>query len=346
MKFSLQGPLPFTVVPPELIEIYQPVIGFEAVSLWVNLYHGLINGFTFSDSDIIQQMNISQKSYKTTLKTLTKYCLLKEDGKGYIIALPSIIALQEQVRANIFDYELGRRFITLLEAFCLRRGQALGLAETAAAGEEDNNALTPQLADELATRFIKECKFKPTRELRDRFDFWFDQLKDRRLLEELLARTKNRVEVEGTRGSGCPSRYADKIVSQWLVQGVKTYEDLLRSDQEFQGRCEFYRVAERELGRGHNTLTPSEREIVDSWSVHAQDASQLSRLMKEAILSGEYQGKGAPSIAFVNKWLNRKGGQAPPPGKKEYAHKHKMTDIDKLVQRKTMVDLEDEVHEE
>lgn len=345
MKFSLQGSIQLTTISPELLEIYQPVIGFEAVAVWINLYHALVNGFTVSEGDIMQQMNITQRSFRISLKTLAKYGLLQGDSKEYIIIPPTMAVLTEQIKANSFAYEQERRFITLLEAFRLKRGQALSQLEIAA-GEDDSNQLTEQLADEFATRFIKECKFVPSRQLRDRFDMWFEQLKDRRLLEELLERTKRKVIMEGSKGA-CPSLYADKIVRQWLVQGIKTYEDLLRLDQEFQARCEFYRVVEKELGRGFNTLTPAEKEIIDKWSAQVEDAAELGNLIKKAILSGEYQGKGAPGIAFIDKWLERKEVKTKPAaaGKSGFTHEHKLSDLEKAIKSKTMVGLEDEVHE-
>lgn len=344
MKFSLQGSIQLTTIPPELIEIYQPIIGFEAMSVWINLYHALVNGFTFTAGDIQQQMNITQKCLKIAINTLVKYGLLKKEDKEYIIIPPSMAALQEQINNNAFAYEQERRFITLVETYNLKRGQAPSQIEVAAASS-DANHLTEQLADEFATRFIKECKFIPSRQLRDRFDMWFEQLQDQRLLEELLERTKRKIEMDGSKG-GCPSRYADKIVRQWLVQGIKSYEDLLRLDQEFQARCEFYRVVEKELGRGYNTLTPAEKEIIDKWAAKVENPAQLATLVRNVILSGDYQGKGAPGVAFIDTWLEgrspKNAGQAK---KKSFTHEHKLSDLEKLVQRKTMVHLEDEFNE-
>lgn len=344
MKFSLQGSIQLTTIPPELIEIYQPIIGFEAVALWINLYHALVNGYTFTEGDILQQMNITQKALRISLKTLAKYGLLHEDSKEYKVIPPNMEDLLEDIKANTFAYEQQRRFITLIETFRIKRGQAPSQIEVAAA-DSDSNQLTEQIADEFATRFIKECKFIPSRQLRERFDMWFEQLQDQRLLEELLERTKRKVEMEGSKG-GCPSRYADKIVRQWLVQGIKSYEDLLRLDQEFQASFEFYRVVEKELGRGYNTLTPSEKEIIDKWAAKVEDSAQLAALLKKAILSGDYQGKGAPGIAFIDRWLEgknkKKSGNT---GETGFTHQHKLSDLEKLVQRKTLGDREDEVNE-
>jgi len=345
MKFSLQGNIQLTSIAPELLEIYQPVVGFEAVAVWINLYHALVNGCAVTEADMLQQMNITQRSYRISLKTLVKYGLLQGENKGYIIMLPTMAGLLEHIQSHFFEYEQERRFITLIETYQLKRGQAPGLLEVAAT-EPDSYQLTEQQADEFSTRFIKECKFVPSRQLRDRFDMWFEQLQDRRLLEELLERTKHKVTMEGSKG-GCPSRYADSIVRQWLVKGIKTYEDLLRLDQEFQARCEFYRVVEKELGRGFNSLTPAEKELIDKWSAHVQDPVELGNIIKKAILSGEYQGKGAPGVAFIDKWLERKEGKtkAVKSQNKGYSNEHPVTDLEKTVRRKTMVGLEDEVHE-
>lgn len=344
MKFSLQGSIQLTTIPPELIEIYQPIIGSEAMAVWINLYHAVVNGHNFTENDILQQMNITQRSFKLALKTLVKYGLLQKDNRECIIVPPTMAGLQEQIRNNAFAYEQERRFITLVETFNLKRGQAPSQAEVAAANC-DANQLTPQTADEFATRFITECNFRPSRQLRDRFDDWFSQIQDRRLLEELLERTKHKIEMEGVKG-GCPSRYTDKIVSQWVTQGIKSYEDLLRLDKEFQARCEFHRVVEKELGRGYNTLTPAEKEIIDKWAAKAESPAQLASLVREAILSGDYQGKGAPGVAFIDAWLEgknrKKQGET---RKKGFTHEHKISDLEKLVQRKTMKGLEDEANE-
>lgn len=335
------------MIPPELIEIYQPVIGFEAVAVWINLFHSLNNGFAVTENGIVQQMNITQRNFRTSLKTLNRYGLLRQDNKDYTVVPPTINGLLAQLKQNVFPYELERRFIILLEAFSLERGQAPGRIESAAATESDQpNQVTEQLADEFATRFINECQFIPSRQLHDRFDLWFAEITDRRLLEELLTRTRHKVAMEGSKG-GCPSRYTDKIVRQWLVQGIKNYEDLLRLDQEFQARCQFYRVVERELGRGFNTLTPAEKEIVDKWSSQTDCPDELAALIKKAILSGEYQGKGAPGVDFLDKWFDRQTTQPKAKAAKSggFTHQHKLSDLEKAVQSKTMVGLEDGSHE-
>lgn len=347
------------MVPAELLEIYQPVIGFEAVSLWLNLYHSLINGFALSESSITQQMNITRSNLKKSLDTLSKYFLLTITDEEYTLNLPCISQLNKELSAHAFPYEVECRFFILIESFRFRRGQALGQDEIAASQNEnpenhektpvdpvDLNKLTEQLADEFATRFIKECKFKPSRELRDRFEFWFEQLNDRRLLEELLARTKNKVDKEGVKG-GCPSRYADKIVSQWLVQGIKTYEDLLRSDKEYQTRYEFYRTVEKELNKEYDTLTPSEIELIDTWLPKVSDPGELKASIRQAILSGEYRGKGSPGVIFIDSWLKgsvgkKKPGRVP---KEKYSNLHKISDLERAVKRKTMLGMEDEGHE-
>lgn len=312
--------------------------------MWINLYHAVVNGHSFTESDIQQQMNITQRSFKLALNTLVKYGLLLKDNREFIIILPTMADLQEKINSNAFAYEQERRFVTLLETFHLKRGQAPSQVEVAAANS-DANQLTPQVADEFATRFITECNFRPSRQLRDRFDDWFSQIQDQRLLEELLERTKHKIDMDGIKG-GCPSRYTDKIVSQWVTQGIKSYEDLLRLDKEFQARCQFHRAVEKELGRGYNTLTPAEKEIIDKWAAQVESPAQLASLVREAILSGDYQGKGAPTLGFIDAWLEgknrKKQGET---RKKGFTHEHKISDLEKLVQRKTMKGLEDEANE-
>lgn len=357
MKFFLSEKAPSTTVPPELLEIYQPVIGFEAASLWLNLYHSLINGFALSEGSVTQQMNITRSNFRKSLETLSKYFLLTIAAKEYTLNLPCISQLSRQLKENVFPYEVECRFAILIESYRYKRGQALSQNEIAAdrderpAGTDEtdvskSNKLTEQLADEFATRFIKECKFKPSRELRDRFEFWFEQLNDRRLLEELLVRTKNKVDKEGVKG-GCPSRYTDKIVSLWLVQGVKTYEDLLRSDRQHQARYEFYRTVEKELNKDYDTLTPSEMELIDTWVAIVDNPSRLKASIRQAILSGEYRGKGSPGVAFIDNWLKGKAGKKKPVGapKEKYSNLHKVSDLERAVQRKTMLGMEEDSRE-
>lgn len=347
MKFHLKENRQPTLIPPELLEIYQPVLGFEAVSVWVNIYHALLTGQNLSETDLLHQMNITQRSLRASIKELKKYRLLEETNSqtlAVLYPLP-VMELVSYVKSGDFPTELQRRVATLAESFLLRRGQALS-SETASPQQEETSQLSEQLADEFATRFIKECNFVPSRQLRERFDLWFAEIRDPRLLEELLERTKRKLELEGNKGT-CPSAYTDKIVRQWLVQGIKTYSDLMRRDQEFHARWEYYRIVEKELGRSFNTLTPAEKEIVDKWIAAVKDVKEMSAIIKKAILSGEYQGKGAPGIAFIDRWFNKEGGREKAPARKKgsFTHQHSITDLQKVIQRKTMVGLGDESNE-
>lgn len=350
MKFVLKDHRQPTLIPPELIEIYQPVLGFEAVSVWINIYHSLVAGLTICEADLMHQMNITQRGLRASIKELRKYQLLKETNSQELTVLEPLPVnkIEAFIKSGDFSTELQRRVTTLADSFLCRRGQALNPE----GGEEpspqqDTNLLSEQQADEFATRFIKECSFVPSRQLRERFDLWFEQIRDCRLLEELLERTKHKVQIEGNKGT-CPSIYTDKIVRQWLVQGIKTYSDLLRVDQEFHARWEYYRIVEKELGRSFNTLTPAEKEIIDKWIHIVNDVNDMRAAIKKAILSGEYQGKGAPSIAFIDGWFIKgsakaRGGSDRKKG--NFTHQRSVTDLQKVVQRKTMVGLGDEGNE-
>lgn len=348
MKFRLKYNRQQTVIPPELVEIYQPVLGYEAIAVWINIYHALINGHIVSEPDLLLQMNITQRTFRASINELKKYKLLETEGKELLNVIPPLQVSEFPAYINSGDFspEQQRRFVTLVESFCLKRGQAV-YQEDANIAATTSSDLSEQQADEFATRFIKECNFIPSKQLRDRFDLWFSEIRDSRLLEELLERTKRKVHLEGSKGS-CPSNYADKIVRQWLVQGIRTHEDLLRHDQEFQARWEYYRVVEKELGRSFNSLTPAEKGVIDRWAENI-GVSELGILIKKAILSGEYQGKGAPGVAFIDAWF--KGGDGRKikdsvKGKKTaFTHQHSISDLQKVIDRKTMVGLEAEDNE-
>lgn len=343
MRFHLSNFQHHTTIPPELLEIYQPILGYEAIAIWINIYHALINNHTVSEGDLLQQMNITQRTFRDSLEELKKYKLIEDAEQSLIVAPPrsakDFIAL---IGTGDYPSEIKRRVTTLLDSFHVKRGQTTYPEPEAEPVESsaELHQMNEQLADEFATRFIKECKFIPNKQLRERFDFWFDQITDSRLLDELLDRTKRKLQMEGSK-STCPSLYTDKIVRQWLVQGIKTYADLMQHDKEFHARWEYYRIVEKELGRGFNSLTPAEKEIIDNWISTVTDVNELSRNLKKAILSGDYQGKGAPGIAFIDKWLNRREGKAKPKGKvAPFTHQHTDSDLQLAIRRKT-VNLED-----
>jgi DNA replication protein DnaD len=348
LKFNIQQ----TLVPPELLEIYQPMLGFEAISVWINIYHALLNQHTISETDLLQQMNITRKSLRNSIAELKNYGLLEVGNDEITVVPPMTVAdFSEFINDGSFSPESKRRFTTLIESFQMKRGQKIytelvPVAASSEPGQASSHELSDQQADEFTTRFIKECNFVPNKQLRERFDMWFDQIRDSRLLEELLERTKRKVQMEGGKGS-CPSLYTDKIVRQWLVQGIKTYEDLLRNDQEFHARWEYYRIVEKELGRSFNSLTPAEKEIIDRWIDSNNDINELKGNLKKAILSGDYQGKGAPGIVFIDEWLNRQGTKKTKQKTKSapFTHQHKSSDLEEAIKRKTKVGLEDANYE-
>lgn len=340
MNFRLECCENHTVLEPELLEIYQPLMGFEAVAVWINLYHALNNGQSVSESDLIQRMNISITQFRDCVKELARFGLIHQANGTCSVKFP--LSADQLPGAGDIPGEHKRRLQPLIESFYLKRGGLLQTEAVRQAAAARTACISEQQADELTTRFIKECKFKPTKQLRERFDLWFEQIKDIRLLEELLERTKKKVELEGAKG-GCPSNYADGIVRQWLVRGIKTFEDLVRHDQQFIQRQEYYRTVEKELGRSYNTLTPAEKEIIDRWIENVDSADQLREAIKKAILSGDYQGKGVPGVMFIDNWLQKKGG-APDSRGKAFTHQHKNSDLRRAIKRKTIVfeDVEDD----
>ncbi|MTI95688.1 MAG: hypothetical protein FH749_09425 [Firmicutes bacterium] len=341
MKLTIKSRQQPTVIYPELVEIYQPVLGFEPVSVWINIYHNLINDLPVTETELIQQMNISLRSLREALGALKRYHLVQSGGEDeYMLQFPlPAPEIARAVESGRFPAETNRRMLTLIESFQLKRGQAFQGEEPKPAASSAATGLSEQQVDELTTRFINECRFIPNKQLRERFDLWFEQIQDPRLLEELLERTRKKVELEGTRGS-CPSNYADKIVRQWLIQGINTYEDLIRKDKEFKKRWEYYRVVEKELGREFNSLTPAEKELVDNWLTKVKDPQELKKLLGSLILSGEYKGRGTPGLVFIDQWLNNHG-KKPTNTKSGFTHEHKPSDLQQAIKRKTLIGLED-----
>lgn len=343
VKYRLNNVEQPTLIPAELLEIYQPIVGYEAICVWINLYHNLVRGQEVPEPELLQRMNMTQKSFHHAIKELKRCKLLEQVDKAvtvvhYPLSVEAILAVAESAT---FPPEQKRRLVTLAESFLMRRGQTSYQEVAATVQSPADHTLSEQAADEFATRFIKECNFVPNRQLRERFDWWFAHIRDTRLLEELLERTKRKVQLEGAKGT-CPSVYADKIVRQWVLQGIKNYEDLLRVDQEFHARWEYYRAVERELGRSYNSLTPAEKEIVDRWMDKAGTVEEMRAVIQQAILSGEYQGKGAPTVAFIDQWFSGKGKRKADAGKPAYTHRHSITDLQKVIKRKTMIGMGDD----
>ncbi len=334
MNFRLQDTDNYTVLDPELLEIYQLLMGFEAMAVWINLYHALMNSQSVLESDMIQRMNITFKQFRAALEELARLGLVADNGEGICSVLMPLTP-EQLYQSDAIPDEDKRRLRPLVEAFYLKRG---GLEKKSADRKEKKEPRVPgiseQQADELTTRFINECKFRPTKRLRERFDLWFEQISDIRLLEELLVRTKKKIAMEGTGGT-CPSAYTDSIVRQWLIQGIHSYEDLLRHDKLYHEKQEYHRMVEKELGRAYNTLTPAEKEIVDNWSQKWSSPEELKQESKKAILSGDFQGRGVPGVMFIDKWLLGKSA-----GKtkkdKGYTHEHKTSDLRQAIKRKTV----------
>ena len=115
MKFFLKDHRQPTLIPPELIEIYQPVLGFETVSVWINIYHTLVAGLTDSEADLMQQMNISQKGLRASIKELKKYQLVEEASSRELAVLEPlpVLKLVAFVKSGNFSTELQRRVTTL-----------------------------------------------------------------------------------------------------------------------------------------------------------------------------------------------------------------------------------------
>lgn len=333
MKIALKHSPLQTLVPAEIFEIYQPLLGYRSISVWLNLYHALLTFGSASEADLIQQMNISKKDFQDALTELGHWGMVNASQGTKLLEYP--LSAKEMLVETRLPGDQGEKLKAQARAFFQRRGVSI---------DEVPPKLLPRIseqeADELATRFIKECGFSPTKQLRERFDLWFEQIQDIRLLEELLSRTKRKLETEGNKGS-CPSTYADHIVRQWLIQGITSYEDLARHDRDFQLRSQCYRGVEKELGRSYNTLTPSEREVVDGWLAQLGSPEAVAKAVAAVILSGDWQGKGLPGIAFINKVLSGSKPEGKTQGKKKFANQHSSDDLQQAIRRKTRLGLED-----
>jgi DNA replication protein DnaD len=333
MKITLKHSPLHTLVPAEILEIYQPLLGYRSISVWLNLYHALLTFGSVSEADLIQQMNISKKDFQDALTELGHWDMVSNSKGARLLDYP--LTAKEILAETHLPCDQGEKLKAQARAFFQRRG--VNIDEVA---PKHIPGISEQEADELATRFIKECGFSPTKQLRERFDLWFEQIRDIRLLEELLSRTKRKLDAEGNKG-GCPSTYADHIVRQWLIQGITSFEDLARHDRDFQLRSQCYRGVEKELGRSYNTITPSEREIVDGWLHRLGSPEAVAKAVAAVILSGEWQGKGLPGMAFINKVLSGSKPEGKTQGKKNFAHQHSRDDLQQAIRRKTRLGLEE-----
>ncbi|WP_353894407.1 DnaD domain protein [Proteinivorax hydrogeniformans] len=295
-----------TIIKHQLLELYVPLIGYEAVSLWIYLKHCVENKKSLSIKDLYLQLQMRESTGKTSLTLLKKYKLLEKKDNKLVLKEPMATdQFIKFVKDNEYiEIETKKRFFTLLDDYFEE------------AQKEDTKDITytkpptqPTIAqkeDEIVARFMSECNFRGTKELRQKFDYWFEQIKDIELMEELIRRTKKKVEMSGIRG--CPSNYTDKIVKDWQLKGIRTFKDLYVKDEEFKRNWKVYRMVEKELNKDYDSLTPEERAMVNSWLAPQKGQGLSEDIIKEGIKQvirkGLYKGKGSPTIAYMNKWMN------------------------------------------
>ncbi|SES82062.1 DnaD domain protein [Anaerobranca gottschalkii] len=349
-----------TIVKYQLLELYQPLLGYEAIALWIYLKHCINNNLNMSFKEIYQKLQMSETTGTIAFKLLLKYQLIKQEKDKLVLLEPmSSNQFIKFVKDNEnIDIETKKRFFTLVESYLEPKEEVLLGNEETPFIENSDEITVIQREDELVARFIKECKFHPTKQLRQLFDDWFYHIKDFRLLEELLIRTKNKIETDGIKG--CPSKYADKIVKEWLLMGIKTYEDLNKKDQAFKQNWEVYRMVEKELNKGYDTLTPEEKNMINLWlkgdkSLEALSPTLIQETIKLIIRHGFYKGKGSPTVAFVNKIINKlqrakvkslqeveqyllpKSNNKEPLEKKNFTHEHSKSDLEEAIRKKTLL---------
>lgn len=347
-----------TIIKYQLLELYQPLLGYEAIALWTYLKHCINNNLNMSFKEIYQKLQMSESTGIIAFKLLLKYQLIVEEEKKLV--------LQEPMASNQFikfvkdneaiDIETKKRFFMMVENYLEPKEDEQ--KEQSNLFNTPNELTTIQKEDELVARFMSECKFHPTKQLRQLFDDWFYQIKDHRLLEELLIRTKKKIETDGIKG--CPSKYADKIVKEWLIMDIKTFDDLNKKDQTFKQYWEIYRMVEKELNKGYDTLTPEEKSFINLWikgdkALEALSANLIQETLKLIIRNGFYKGKGAPTIAFVNKLINKvqrarvknlidvektllpktRGKDSSP--NKKFTHEHSKSDLEEAIRKKTLM---------
>lgn len=347
-----------TIVKYQLLELYQPLLGYEAIALWTYMKHCINNNLNMSFKEIYQKLQMSEATGTIAFKLLLKYQLIKEQANKLVLLEP--MASNQFIKFvkdnEAIDIETKKRFFMLVESYLEPKE------------EENTNSFSPltpypeisiQREDELVARFVNECKFHPTKQLRQLFDDWFYQIKDYRLLEELFNRTKKKIETDGVKG--CPSKYADKIVKEWLLMDIKTYDDLNKKDQAFKQYWETYRMVEKELNKGYDTLTPEEKNLINVWvkgdkTLEALSPTLIQETLKIIIRNGFYKGKGAPTIAFVNKLINKvqrarvktvadveqnllpkTHGKSSNTGTKNFTHEHSKSDLEEAIRKKTLI---------
>lgn len=352
-----------TIIKYQLLELYQPLIGFEAVSLWIYLKHCMNNNLNMSLKEIHQKLQMVDSTGNMAFKLLNKYRLITQENNKLVLLEPmSSSQFIKFVKDNdAIDIETKRRFFMLVDDLFEEKCEPMFFENDDQNIQHDEKITVIQREDELVARFINECKFNPTKELRQLFDDWFMLIKDHRLLEELLNRTKKKVETDGVKG--CPSKYADKIVKEWILLGIKTYEDLNKKDENFKQSWEVYRMVEKELNKGYDSLTPEEKKMINQWlkgdkTMEALSISLIEGTIKLIIRYGFYKGKGIPTIAFVSKLINKvqKGkvksmsdieaillpkthgkDKDQSPTDKKFTHEHSKSDLDEAIRKKTLI---------
>lgn len=349
-----------TIIKHQLLELYQPLIGYEAVSLWIYLKHSLNNNFNVSLKEIYQKLQMIESTGNMAFKLLNKYNLIKQEDNKLVLQEPlsSSQFIKFVKDHEAIDIETKRRFFMLVDDFFEEKDDQI-IVEGEKDIPHDEGITVIQREDELVARFVNECKFNPTKQLRQLFDDWFFQIKDFRLLEELLTRTKKKIETDGVKG--CPSKYADKIVKEWVLMGIKTYEDLNKKDETFKQYWEVYRMVEKELNKGYDTLTPEEKKTINQWimgdkSHEALSINLIEGTIKLIIRHGFYKGKGIPTIYFINKLISKvqkakvksigdieaillpkTHGKDADQKPKNFTHEHSKSDLDEAIRKKTLL---------
>jgi len=173
------------------------------------------NNLNVSLKEIYQKLQMTESTGNIAFKLLNKYRLIKQENNKLVLLEPmsSNQFIKFVKDSEAIDIETKRRFFMLVDELFEEKPEPIIIGEDDIKHDEEITVI--QREDELVARFINECKFNPTSQLRQLFDDWFMQIKDFRLLEELLNRTKKKIETDGVKG--CPSKYADKIVKEWIL---------------------------------------------------------------------------------------------------------------------------------
>ncbi len=345
-----------TIIKFQMLELYQPLIGFEAISLWIYLKHCMNNNLNHSLKEIYQKLQMTESTGNIAFKLLIKYQLIQQEKNKLVLLEPmsSNQFIKFVKDSDSIDIETKKRFFMQVEDY-LEEKEESDIQDQFKDLDKEDEITVIQREDELVARFIKECRFNPTKQLRQTFDDWFTQIKDHRLLEELLERTKRKLETDGIKG--CPSKYSDKIVKDWVLMGIKTYDDLMKKDQAFKQDWEAYRMIEKELNKGYDTLTPEEKRIISKWlkgdkNLEALSQNLIQETLRIIIRNGFWKGKGAPTIAYLDKVISKLqrahvksigdiegillSKSKSKDDTKKYTHEHSKSDLEEAIRKKTL----------